>query len=65
MVITSSAAEGTEVALPLIKLSQVLTKVTAALHDISIIHRPLAWEVSPWGGGLTEDLAAQIGALLC
>lgn len=47
--ITSAAAEGTEVALPLMKLSQVPTQVAAALHDIGITHRPLAREVSPWG----------------
>lgn len=47
--ITSAAAEGTEVALPLMKLSQVPTQVAAALHDIGITHRPFAWEVSPWG----------------
>lgn len=49
VVITSPATEGTEVALPLMKLTQVLTQVAAAFQCISIIHKPLVREVNPCG----------------
>lgn len=46
--ITSPVTQGTKVALPLMKLSGPDTNHSCSSW-LCIIHRPLAWEVNPWG----------------
>lgn len=63
VVITSPVTEGTEVALPLMKLWGPDTSYSCSSCHC-IIHRPLTREVNPWGV-FNRGYGRQIGARLC